>query len=533
MIYCVYSLPTLFAFFFSISSPENKQPQPNQPSPQQLSLKPLIRSPLSAESLVPPALCEVHPSLLGNIVSERQALLHGNNYHQEEPYSESKLAQEHADVSDMFSAMPHLIQPVLQVLKKYHCRKFPCRVANPSAFAQNIVRHYVNNPNEAYDDLDPFYVVDLGRVIVQMAKFRKNLPTVQPYYAVKCNPSDALLSMISALGGSFDCASYQEFKSAIEGNYATADRVIFANPCKSRSDLRHAEDMGVRFVTFDNFTELEKLAQYMPSCKAVLRIKTNDSAAVCAFSTKFGASMGDVSPLMERAAELGVQVVGVSFHVGSGNNDPNAYAGSILNARTVFNKGISLGFEMKLLDIGGGFPGTEPPLDAEGKPTCMSFEQICSHIRPLLEEHFSTATIIAEPGRYFSASTHLLAMNVHSMRKVPMPDGNIEYQYYVNDGLYHSFNCIVFDHAHPQLHLMNPDSESRLHVSTIFGPTCDSLDCILKRQLFPEMAVGEWLFVPDMGSYTTAAGAPFNGFATRRTEYMCSLPYDIQLPAGH
>ncbi len=433
----------------------------------------------------------------------------------------------------MFAAMPHLIQPVLQVLKKFHCRKFPCREADPSAFSRKVARHFINNPNEAYDDLDPFYVVDMGRVIVQMAKFRKNLPNVQPHYAVKCNPSDALLSMISALGGSFDCASYQEFKTCIEGNYATADHVIFANPCKSRKCLRAAEDMGVRFVTFDNVTELEKLAQFMPSCKAILRIKTNDSAAVCAFSTKFGASMSDVSPLMERAAELGVQVVGVSFHVGSGNNDPNAYGGSILNARAVFDKGISLGFEMKILDIGGGFPGTEPPLDAEGKPTCMSFEQIAAHIRPLLDEHFSSATVIAEPGRYFSASTHMLAVNVHSMRKVPMPDGNMEYQYYINDGLYHSFNSIVFDHAHPQLQLLNPDSESRLHVSTIFGPTCDSLDCILKRQLFPEMTIGEWLFVENMGSYTTAAGAPFNGFATRRLEYVCSLPFDVQEPLAH
>lgn len=440
-----------------------------------------------------------------------------------DPFEGSKVQSEHFDATNFFQEHQELIEPVRGVFHRFGVADFPCKTGDSTQYWQAVVKHYVHTPNPDYDELDPFYVVDLGRVIAQMAKFRKNLPMVQPHYAVKCNPTPALLAMISALGGSFDCASYQEFKTVIESGYASPDNIIFANPAKSCHDIRKAQEMGVRYVTFDNLEELDKLSLHMPSAKAVLRLATNDSAAVCAFSTKFGAHLEDVPELLRHAKELGVCVVGVSFHVGSGNNDPRAYIEAINNAHDVFQQGISLDYEMKLLDIGGGFPGTEPPLDSEGKPSCLSFEEIAEHIRPLLETLFPTATIIAEPGRYFSASTHCLAMNVHSTRRVLMPNGEYEHQYYVNDGLYNSFNCIAFDHAHPCLNVLEADPESTYHITTIYGPTCDSLDCILKRQWFPSMERGEWLFVPDMGSYTTAAGSAFNGFQTRRTEYISSV----------
>jgi len=143
----------------------------------------------------------------------------------------------------------------------------------------------------------------------------------------------------------------------------------------------------------------------------------------------------------------------------------------------------------------------------------------------MLQSLFSDESIkiIAEPGRFFAESSHTLAMNVYSKRTVPMGLAT-EHQFFVNDGLYHSFNCIFYDHAHPRLHFVSPREGSETLTTTIFGPTCDSLDCLLKRQPFPELHVGDWLFTPNFGAYTVAAGAPFNGFSTQRTEYICSIP---------
>lgn len=60
--------------------------------------------------------------------------------------------------------------------------------------------------------------------------------------------------------------------------------------------------------------------------------------------------------------------------------------------------------------------------------------------------------------------------------------------YYVNDGVYGSFNCLVFDHAtvHPEV-LGMKDQEAVKFPSSIWGPTCDSLDCITKSVLLPKV----------------------------------------------
>ncbi|KAK7199488.1 ornithine decarboxylase [Novymonas esmeraldas] len=423
----------------------------------------------------------------------------------------------------------------------------------------------------AYEPEDPFYMIDLGRVVEQMARWRRELPMVRPHFAVKCNPNVAIMEVLAALGAGFDCASKEEIRLVLDNHLVESpDDIIFANPCKQLGDLRAAQECGVTYVTVDNVPEMEKIGRLMPSARAVIRIKTNDGKAKCAFSTKFGAGLEEAEGLLRAARRCGVEVYGVSFHVGSGNGDQSAYVSALRDAHHVFKLAARHGFNCTVLDIGGGYPGTEAH-EAAGE---TSFESIARAMRPVLEELFGggDVTIISEPGRYFTAATHALAMNVFATRTLRLSDADKascqaaqsvvpmdepeEYQYYVNDGLYHSFNCIVFDHAHPTLLLLNDgdgadavegetalgggaaaddslllsawDRRRRLaarplRITTIFGPTADSMDCILKKQPFPEMRLGDWLLVPDMGSYTTAAGCPFNGFATRRREWVSSI----------
>lgn len=434
----------------------------------------------------------------------------------------------------------------------------------------------------AYEPEDPFYMIDLGRIVEQMARWRHELPMVRPYFAVKSNPKPAVMEVLSALGAGFDCASKEEIHMVLGRHLvASPDDIIFANPCKQFGDLCEAQACGVTYVTVDNPLEMEKIGRLMPSARAIIRITTNDSKAQCSFSTKFGAPLEDVEGLLQAARQYNVTVHGVSFHVGSGNDDHSAYVSAVRDAYHVFQQAAQYGFNCTLLDIGGGFPGTDI---VEGSGN-TSFEAIARAIRPILVELFGggDVTIISEPGRYFTAASHALLMNVFASRTLRLSDAEVsrqafqsvvsmdereEYQYYVNDGLYHSFNCILFDHAHPTLLLLNDgdgaDAVERgtdaaavcneeeggtslsvplandplfvsawdrrrsfprrpLRITSIFGPTCDSMDCILKKRPFPEMKLGDWLLVPDMGSYTTAAAGVFNGFATRRFEWVSSV----------
>jgi len=353
-------------------------------------------------------------------------------------------------------------------------------------------------------DNEAFYVINLGTVVRKYEEWVEHLPRVKPFFAMKCNPNVAIIKTLAHLGVNFDCASKSEIQTIL-GCGVAPERIIFANPCKMKSHIEYAKGSNVEMMTFDNTHELTKIAEIYPNAKLVLRIITDDSQSICRFSTKFGAPLNTCHELLSLAKELGLNVVGVSFHVGSGCMNPQSFCGAIKNAHKIFKMGEELGFNMTLLDLGGGWPGT----GYEG----ISFAEVADTIRPLIDELFpSHIDVIGEPGRYFVAQSHTLAVNIYAKRTVEH-NGEKSFLYYVNDGVYQSFNCIMFDHYTPEPLVLKPSAEStQLSRATIFGPTCDSMDCISKDVMLPELHVGEWLYFKNMGAYSVAAASPFNGF---------------------
>jgi ornithine decarboxylase len=208
----------------------------------------------------------------------------------------------------------------------------------------------------------------------------------------------------------------------------------------------------------------------------------------------------------------------VSFHIGSGATDANSFTDAIAAARKVFKVAEQLQLPaMNILDIGGGFTA--------GCNGTLSFLDAAAAVNAALDEYFPPSmevTIIAEPGRYFAESPSTLATTIIGKRV----RGNLK-EYWINDGIYGSMNCLLYDHAElkyrPLPHASLSTSTyangsgnicTTVHNSTVFGPTCDGLDTVLRSALLPDLAVGDWLIFPNMGAYTAAAGSSFNGFAT-------------------
>ena len=160
-------------------------------------------------------------------------------------------------------------------------------------------------------------------------------------------------------------------------------------------------------MTFDNLDELDKIAKYHPSAKLLLRILTNDTGSLCPLSLKFGAPLANVATLLARAKQLHLDVIGVSFHVGSGCCNPLLYDEAISSADWVFKTAADYGFDMKLLDIGGGFGGD-------------SFEPTAAVVRASVDRYFPKGRgvkVIAEPGRFFVAEAFELATNIIARRR--------------------------------------------------------------------------------------------------------------------
>jgi ornithine decarboxylase len=368
------------------------------------------------------------------------------------------------------------------------------------------------------DEVEPFYAVDLEDVCNKHIRWLTLMPRVTPHYAVKCNDDIYVIKLLAFLGAGFDCASKGEIKKVMDLG-VSADRIIYANPCKQSSYIRYAQEAGVETMTFDNEQELMKIKQMYPNAKLVLRIVTDDSNAVCRFSMKFGADMTTARYLVDKVREINLELIGVSFHCGSGQMTSKAFVDAIQNARMIMNYGIKLGFNMNLLDIGGGFPGNIGTEDY--------FSEIASAVNQALEEYFpedGNIRIIAEPGRYYVASAYTLATNVIASREM-MESGDMKYMYYVNDGVYGSFNCVLYDHYVPEPSFFAQNDSNEKFTSSIWGPTCDGLDCIHSSIKIPKLDIGDWILWKNMGAYTISAAVQFNGLPVGKPLYFMSKQF--------
>ena len=228
---------------------------------------------------------------------------------------------------------------------------------NKQLLTRENISHLKTLINDKNSD-NPIYIADLSKLVHQQLKWIQNLPTVKPYYAIKCNNNPEIIKTLIKLGCRFDCASKNEIKTILDLG-VDSSRIIFANPCKPPSHLKYAYENKVDLMTFDGSEELEKIKFFHPNAKLVIRIRVDDSKSICQFGAKFGVHNGKTRILIEKISAMGMNLVGVSFHVGSGCGDPNAYYDAIKKSREIFDEAEEFGFKLTLLDIGGGFPGHE------------------------------------------------------------------------------------------------------------------------------------------------------------------------------
>lgn len=367
-----------------------------------------------------------------------------------------------------------------------------------------------------------FYIVDLTKIIQQYTKWINYLPRVKPYYAVKCNPDRNILNTLKILGTGFDCASVNEIIEV--RNIADEDEdipIIYANPAKSDFDLKYARSRDIDLMTFDCEEDIWGIKRFHEGADLILRIKVDDKGSICRFNSKFGAKVNRVSNILEKAKSADLNVVGVSFHVGSGCRDVTAYSRAIQQSAEVFKIAKEIGYTFNILDIGGGFPGVDTNTE-----NGVNFQRIAEEINNALDIYFpieNGVKIIAEPGRYFSAASHTLVLSIiKKKREYDDETGEEIFEYTLTDGVYGSFNCNIFDHAQPMILPFN-ERDGKTYKSVVFGPTCDSMDTISIDCQLPSLLPGEWVYIENFGAYTTAAASTFNGFPKIPSKYIIRM----------
>ncbi|XP_060206425.1 ornithine decarboxylase-like [Lycium barbarum] len=368
----------------------------------------------------------------------------------------------------------------------------------------DLIRSIAEKHHEAGQ---PFYVLDLATIEKLMHKWNHSFPNVKPFYAVKCNSEPALLTKLANLGANFDCASLLEIDTVLSLGISP-NQIIFANPCKAISHIKHAAAVGVNLTTFDSKLEVDKIKKWHPKCHLLLRIKApSDSGSLRPLGKKFGVLAEEIDSLLHYACNVAVlKVVGVSFHVGSIAQDPSIYYEAIAGARAVFDAADYLGIpKMQILNIGGGFRST--PL----------FEEIASVVNEAIQSYFPepNLTIIAEPGRFFPETAFTLVTHVIGKRA-----RGEKIEYWIDEGIYGSFRPTLYNSCFVDikpLSVKGSEESSQKCESTIYGPSCDSLDAVAIDIKLPELQLDDLIVFYNMGAYSKCAGTKFNGFDTLST----------------
>ena len=352
----------------------------------------------------------------------------------------------------------------------------------------------------------PLFVVDHRALRENYGQFRKYMPRVQVYFAVKANSAPEIVRTFYEAGSSFDVASIAEFLTVHENvkdlpeeqrQAFIWDRIIYANPIKATETLAQL-DPYKPLVTYDNHEEVIKIAKHAPHAGLVLRLRVPNTGSMVELSSKFGASPGEAVDLMEFARNNKLEVEGLSFHVGSQCTNVQNYIQALNLTASVFAEARARGFELKLLDIGGGFP-------AHYDHTIPAFKTLAQAINREIDRLFPTEIeILAEPGRFLVASA---ATAISQIIGKAVREGKL--CYYVNDGVYQTFSGVIFDHCqYPVKSFKKGPSQ----LCSVFGPTCDALDTISLAEQLPDLELGDYIYAPNIGAYSAASSTFFNGF---------------------
>ncbi|MFC0118399.1 type III PLP-dependent enzyme [Pseudoalteromonas xiamenensis] len=343
----------------------------------------------------------------------------------------------------------------------------------------------------------PLLVLDGDAIRKQYLSLQQALPGVALHYALKPLPHDAVVAILKDLNGYFDLATNGEV-DLVRNVGVDPERCIHSHPIKRDSDIRYALDYGCSTFVVDNIVELEKFVAYKDVTQLLLRVSFRNPDTKIDLSKKFGCRQEEAIGLLCKAKELGLNVIGLSFHVGSQAVNPVRHSNAVAACNNIIREAAQFGVTLTTLDIGGGFP-----VSYDGNP--IDIVEYCAPIREqlaLLPEHIR---VLAEPGRYICAPAVTAVSSVMGIAQ-----RGEQTWYYLDDGVYGSYSGQIYDHmVYP---LSFPYASGEPQLSVLSGPTCDSIDVIREDIMLPPLAVGEIVIGHVMGAYTWASATEFNFF---------------------
>lgn len=351
----------------------------------------------------------------------------------------------------------------------------------------------------------PSLILDFNIIDRTFHRFLESFPNGNVFYAVKANANPDILNLVADNGGGFEIASLAELELSLNAG-ASGEKIICSNPIKNPQLLDRMHRESVYAMVVDSTYEVEKVAKHAPGSRVYVRLAVDNHGSVLPLAGKFGVSGDEALELFNYARELGLQPIGLSFHVGSQCLRIDNWVNAIRACGQIWQTAVEQGHALYFLDIGGGFPAGHyrdsniPGLEAIGQAVTQAIQESipCDNL-----------VLILEPGRGLVGDSGRLVVTVAGKAK-----RGAETWLYLDAGVFNGL-METFEGFPPVVTLLTDDADQREKVRyTLAGPSCDSCDVVARGLEMPETHIGDRLAFYDAGAYTTEYAVAFNGFPT-------------------
>jgi ornithine decarboxylase len=351
----------------------------------------------------------------------------------------------------------------------------------------------------------PTLVIEIDRVETQYRALAEGLGSADIHYAVKANPASAIIERLVALGSKFDAASRGEIELCLRYG-AHPDAISYGNTIKRAADIAFAHRAGITLFAADAAEEIAKIAAHAPGASVYIRLLVEASGADWPLTRKFGTTRDTALKLMAQARDLGLRPAGVSFHVGSQTRDPAMWGETLDQVAAVWQAAVDAGFELDLLNIGGGFPAFYG--DAIPHPTAYA-----AAVMAQVNARFPAGIrIMAEPGRGMVAEAGMIAAEVLLVARKSEDD--LHRWVYLDIGKFSGL-AETMDEA-IRYQFVTPHDGEATGPCILAGPSCDSADVLYEKRpvaLPQALKAGDKVIIRNCGAYTSSySSVGFNGF---------------------
>jgi ornithine decarboxylase len=351
----------------------------------------------------------------------------------------------------------------------------------------------------------PTLVLDPAAVARHYKALSAGLGRAHIHYAVKANPAPEIIETLALLGSGFDAASRAEIELCLSQG-ADPDKISFGNTVKKSSDIAFAHHAGITLFAADAEAELDKIAEHAPGARVYIRLIVDASEADWPLTRKFGCAASEVLPLLAHARALGLAPVGLSFHVGSQTRRAAMWAPILNQVAASWHAARASGFELSLLNIGGGFPafyGEKIDAPAPYAAAVMALVAQCFG---------NVAHVMAEPGRGLVAECGAIAAEVLLVSKKSRDD--LHRWVYLDIGKFSGLAETIDEAIRYQI--LTTRDAGRMGPCILAGPSCDSADVLYEKRMIDlplDLAPGDKVIIRNCGAYTSSyASVGFNGF---------------------